>query len=54
MLDRIALNAAQTLAITLGADTQYQDAKFVEELRRRKVAPHISEYTAGACLARTA
>jgi transposase len=50
MLDRIALNAAQTLAITLGADTQYQDAKFVEELRRRKVAPHISEYTAGACL----
>jgi hypothetical protein len=50
MLDRVAPNAAQTQAITLGADTQYQDAKFVEELRRRKVAPHVSEYTAGACL----
>ena len=50
MLDRVAPNAAQTQAITLGADTQYQDAKFVEELRRRKVAPHVSEYTAGANL----
>ena len=50
LLDRAAPNAAQKQAITLGADTQYQDARFVEELRKRKVAPHISEYTAGACL----
>ncbi len=33
--------------ITLGADTQYQDEKFVQELRDRQVAPHISEYTQG-------
>jgi hypothetical protein len=33
--------------ITLGADTQYQDAKFVAGLRQRGVAPHISEYTQG-------
>lgn len=30
--------------ITLGADTQYQDGKFIEDLRNREVAPHISEY----------
>jgi transposase len=34
-------------AITLGADTQYQDAGFVEGLRRRGVAPHVSEYVKG-------
>jgi transposase len=33
--------------ITLGADTQYQDEKFVEDLRKRDVAPHISEYVKG-------
>jgi len=33
--------------ITLGADTQYQDEKFVQGLRDREVAPHISEYTQG-------
>jgi len=32
--------------VTLGADTQYQDRRFVEELRDRKVAPHVSEYAA--------
>jgi len=32
---------------TLGADTQYQDGKFVQELREREVAPHIGEYTKG-------
>ena len=31
--------------VTLGADTQYQEEKFVEQLRDREVAPHISEYT---------
>lgn len=33
--------------ITLGADTQYQDAKFIAGLRERGVAPHVSEYTKG-------
>jgi transposase len=33
--------------ITLGADTQYQDEKFVQDLRDRHVAPHLSEYTQG-------
>jgi transposase len=31
--------------ITLGADTLYQDSKFVQNLRDRGVAPHVSEYT---------
>jgi transposase len=33
--------------ITLGADTQYQDEKFVQDLRDREVAPHVSEYVKG-------
>lgn len=33
--------------ITLGADTQYQEATFIEELRKRKVAPHVSQYVEG-------
>jgi transposase len=33
--------------ITLGADTLYQEEKFIEALRRREVAPHVSEYTQG-------
>ena len=33
--------------ITLGADTQYQDEKFVHDLRDRQVAPHVSEYVKG-------
>ena len=33
--------------ITLGADTQYQDQKLIEALRKRAVAPHVSEYTKG-------
>jgi transposase len=34
-------------AITLGADTQYQDEKFITALREGAVAPHVSEYTKG-------
>lgn len=34
-------------AVTLGADTQYQDAKFITALRERAVAPHVSEYAEG-------
>jgi len=33
------------LEITLGADTLYQEEKFIEALRQRAVAPHVSEYT---------
>ena len=33
--------------ITLGADTQYQEEKFVQALRDREVAPHVSEYVKG-------
>jgi transposase len=33
--------------ITLGADTQYQEEGFVQELRDREVAPHVSEYVKG-------
>lgn len=38
---------AAELEITLGADTQYQEAKFIEGLREREVAPHVSEYVKG-------
>ena len=30
--------------MTLGADTLYQDSKFIQDLRDRGVAPHVSEY----------
>ena len=33
--------------ITLGADTQYQEKGFIQGLRNRKVAPHVSEYVQG-------
>jgi transposase len=33
--------------ITLGADTQYQEETFIEGLRGRDVAAHVSEYTKG-------
>jgi hypothetical protein len=33
--------------LTLGADTQYQDEKFIEALRQRAIAPHVSEYVKG-------
>ena len=36
---------APELEITLGADTLYQEEKFIEDLRKRAVAPHVSEYT---------
>ena len=38
--------------LTLGADTQYQEQKFIEALRQREIAPHVSEYTAGQNMAR--
>jgi transposase len=38
---------APAAEVTLGADTQYQDEKFIAALRERTVAPHVSEYTKG-------
>jgi len=40
-------NKRQGKKITLGADTQYQEEKFIQGLRKRKVAPHVSEYVEG-------
>jgi transposase len=37
-----------TPTFTLGADTLYQEEKFIAELRRRKVVPHVAEYEANA------
>lgn len=50
MLDRVVRPPGQRAhgaEVTLGADTQYQDAKFVAALRERAVRPHLSEYTKG-------
>jgi transposase len=49
LLDRVIppKNKRRGRRITLGADTQYQEAAFIEGLRKRKVAPHVSEYVEG-------
>ena len=49
LLDRVVGPKSQREAkqITLGADTQYQEEKFIEALRQRAVAPHVSEYVEG-------
>jgi transposase len=50
MLDRTVAakdKRAPEQKITLGADTQYQEEKFVQDLRDRAVAPHVSEYVEG-------
>jgi transposase len=55
MLDRVRSSEPGEAAMTLGADTQYQDAKFIAALRERGVAPHVSEFTQGkASLGRNA
>jgi transposase len=41
MLDKLKQRAEQ---ITLGADKGYQQERFVENLRRRRVVPHVAEY----------
>lgn len=43
MLDR----TTRKQAVTLGADTGYQEPRFIEALRRRHIAPHVSEYVKG-------
>lgn len=50
MLDRTVPPNQQRTAeqkITLGADTGYQQERFIEGLRQRQVAPHVSEYVKG-------
>ena len=50
LLDRVLVTAQPRnpeQQVTVGADTQYQEEKFVEGLRQRKIAPHISEYVKG-------
>lgn len=57
MLDRVVGSQDQRppeAKITLGADTQYQDATFIAALRQRGVAPHVSEYTQGVNLRKNA
>ena len=51
LLDRVVEakdNRRPEQQITLGADTQYQEETFIEALREREVAPHVSEYTQGS------
>jgi transposase len=50
MLDQVVKPPGQRAPeaeITLGADTQYQDEKFIAALRERAVAPQVSEHTKG-------
>ena len=50
LLDQVLVPAQQRNSeqqVTLGADTQYQDEKFIEALRQRAIAPHVSEYVKG-------
>jgi transposase len=49
MLDRVVGSKWKRLSkrITLGADTSYQEKEFIQALRERKVAPHVSEYVKG-------
>jgi transposase len=46
LLDR-AVAGRRGGRLTLGADTQYQASEFIEALRQRAVAPHVSEYVHG-------
>lgn len=50
LLDQVLVTPQQRnpeQQVTLGADTQYQDEKFIEALRQREIAPHVSEYVKG-------
>ena len=49
MLDRVVESKWKRLdkRVTLGADTSYQEREFIQALRERKVAPHVSEYVKG-------
>jgi transposase len=45
LLDRVG--SQRLRPATLGADTQYQAEEFIQALRDRNVAPHVSEYVKG-------
>jgi len=48
MVDRVVVSRPKRppeQKITLGADAQYQEEKFIEALRQRGIAPHVSEYS---------
>jgi hypothetical protein len=50
MLDRTVVSKDKRdpeQKITLGTDTQYQEEKFVQDVRDRELAPHVSEYVEG-------
>ena len=47
LLDRALARQPGGRLTTLGADTQYQAAEFIQALRERSVAPHVSEYVQG-------
>jgi transposase len=50
MLDRVVVCKQERnvqLQVTLGADKQFQDPTFVQQLRERGVAPHVAEYEQG-------
>jgi len=49
MLDRVLPSKWKRLdkKITLGADTSYQEEQFIQALRERRIAPHISQYVRG-------
>ncbi len=49
MLEALGLKVKDRpqLLATLGADKQYQDSSFIQELRKRGVIPHIAEYDPG-------
>ena len=48
LLDRVLAGKDKAeLELTLGADTQYQDKEFIEQLRLRGIAPHVSQYSKG-------
>ncbi len=55
LLDRVVPASEQRQPehkITLGADTLYQEKPFIQQLRDRQVAPHVSEYTKGQNMAK--
>ena len=50
LLDRVLAPVARRRpehTMTLGADTQYQAGEFIEGLREREIAPHVSQYVKG-------
>jgi transposase len=50
LLDRVVAQPDKRQAgssVTVGADTGYQEAEFVQGLRERQIAPHLSQYEKG-------